>query len=105
MNCFKLTTKENIMETIKYNASDWSGEEHKVTIRNKTFRVSNGWTGTYTSTALEADAGTLCAVEIDGHMFTVYGLEDGEWHCDDWGISRMASNPIVAALQIGHNTI
>ena len=93
------------METIKYNASDWSGDEHKVTIRSKTFRVSNGWTGTYTSTALEADAGTLCAVEIDGHMFTVYGLEDGEWHCDDWGISRMASNPIVAALQIGHNTI
>jgi len=95
------------MQTIKYNAENWSGEEHKVTIRGNTFRASNGFTGTYTSTALEADAGTfsICAVEIDGHMFTVYTLEDGEWHCDDSGISRTASNPVVAALKIGHNTI
>jgi hypothetical protein len=93
------------MQTIKYNAENWSGEEYKVTIRSKTFRVSNGWTGTFTAHESLADAGTLCAVEIDGHRFTVYTLEDGEWHCDDSGISRTASSPIVAALKIGHNTI
>ena len=30
---------------------------------------------------------------------------NGEWSCDDSGISRTASNPVVAALKIGHNTI
>ena len=87
------------MKTIKYNAENWSGEEYKVTIRNKTFRASNGWKGTF------ADAGTVCAVEIAGHTFAAYMLENGEWNCDDSGISRTASNPVVAALKIGHNTI
>ena len=86
--------------TINYTADDYSGRELTATIEERTFNSSNGFTGTF-----KTIDDNICMVIIEGVELSVYRLGDNVWYCQDSGISRDSYSPIIAALQVAHNTI
>ena len=89
---------------ITYNTEDYSGEQHTLVIKPRSFKSSNGFTGTYKTIQMEGER-DIYKVEIEECEFTVFELDAGFFYCEDMGISRDSWNPIVAALKLAHNVI
>ena len=91
---------------ITYNAEDYTGESHKLVIKPRSFKSSNGLAGKYKTISFK-DIGErdIYKVDIEGCEITVFELDAGFFYCEDMGISRSSWNPIVAALKLAHNII
>ena len=92
------------MQTITYNPCNWSdSEDFKVNIKARSFKSTHGFTGTYKQ--IEDSCGTYCKVNIEGSEFLVIEYSPNYWVCEEGCVSREDSNPVVAALQVAHNTL
>ena len=93
----------DIRHTIKYNHANWSGGESLLPVGTEKFWSDQGYNGSYK--LLNAETATVKVLDEDGEIADLLVYHDGSgWYCHDGGIARLAENPIVAALQVIHNT-
>ena len=93
----------DIRQTLTYNHANFSGGESKLTIGIEKFWSDHGYDGSYK--LLNDETATVKILDDGSEVADLIVYHDGcGWYCYDRGIARLAENPIVAALQVIHNS-
>jgi len=93
----------DIRQTIKYNHANFSGGESLLTIGAEKFWSDHGYDGSYK--LLNEETAVVKVLDDGSEIADLIAYHDGcGWYCHDRGIARLAENPIVAVLQVIHNT-